>query len=81
VLSAHHLTLVDIMKLVHPNDRVIDRTAEFSARFMAYQQYNSPRQRRLRCEKVATVAQFHERVSSIVGGLLLVALILVLLFI
>lgn len=69
------------MKLAYPHDRVVDRTAEFSARFMAYQQYNSPRQRRLRCEKAATIAQFHERVSSIVGGLLLVALILVLLFI
>jgi hypothetical protein len=69
------------MKLAHPNDRVIDRTAEFSARFMAHQRYNTPRQRRLRCEKAATVAQFHQHVESIVGGLLLIAFVLVLLFI
>ncbi len=69
------------MKLAYPHDRVVDRTAEFSARFLAHQRYNTPRQRRLRCEHAATLAQFHEHVSSIVGGLLLVALILVLLFI
>jgi hypothetical protein len=69
------------MKTAHPNDRVIDRTAEFSARFMAHQRYNTPRQRRLRCEKAATVAQFHEAVTSVLGGLLLIAFVLVLLFI
>jgi hypothetical protein len=68
------------MKTAHPNDRVIDRTAEFSARFMAHQRYNTPRQRRLRCEKAATVAQFHRHVESVVGGLLLVAFILILFF-
>jgi hypothetical protein len=69
------------MKLAYPHDRVVDRTAEFSARFMAHQRYNTPRQRRLRCEKAATVAQFHQHVESVVGGLLLVAFILVLLFV
>ena len=42
---------------------------------------DTPRQIRLRREREKTLAQFHEHVSSIVGGLLLVALILVLLFI
>lgn len=50
-------------------DRVYDATMD------------TPRQIRLRREREKTLAQFHEQVSSIVGGLMLVALILVLLFI
>ena len=35
-----------------PNDRVTDNRAEFSLRFLDHERYNSPRQKRLRDERV-----------------------------
>jgi hypothetical protein len=49
-------------------DRIYDATMD------------TPRQIRLRRQREKTLAQFHELVASIVGGLLLVAFILVLFF-
>lgn len=69
------------MKLAYPHDRVVDRTAEFASRHRLHQRYHSPRQRRLRCEKAATLAQYHELLASIGGGILLILLFIVLSFI
>lgn len=63
-----------------PNDRVVDNIEVFRRRWLANERYNSPRQRRLRCEQAATVAQYHEYVASILGGILILALIIVLSF-
>lgn len=67
-------------KLARPNDRVVDHTEEFPRRLMRHQREETPRQRRLRCEREATVAQFHQRVESIVGAVLLVIAILIFAF-
>lgn len=63
-----------------PNDRVVDNTDVFRLRWLANERYNSPRQRRLRCQQAATLAQYHEYVASILGGILILALIIVLSF-
>lgn len=67
-------------KTPRPKDRVVDHTEEFPRRLRLHERYNSPRQCRLRNERAATVAQFHQRVESLVGAVLLVIAILLFAF-
>jgi hypothetical protein len=61
-------------KLARPIDRVVDHTAEFSRQIRLIEEYETPRQKRLRCEREATIAQFHELAESVIGGLILAGL-------
>jgi hypothetical protein len=67
-------------KTPRPKDRVVDHTEEFTRRLRLHERYNSPRQCRLRKEREATVAQFHQCFKSIVGGVLLIIVVLLFAF-
>lgn len=67
-------------KTPRPNDRVVDHTAAFPHRLRLHKRYETPRQKRLRCEREATIAQAHQLLESILGGVLLVIVILLFAF-
>lgn len=60
-------------------DRVTDNRAQFELRWYDYQHANSPRQRRLAARRRALLASYHETLSA-VGGILLLAVIILCLF-
>jgi hypothetical protein len=62
-------------------DRVTDNRAQWYLRWDDYQRANSPRQRRLAAQRRAVLAQHHETISAIAGGILLAVIIILCLFI
>ena len=62
-------------------DRVTDNRAQWYLRMDDYQRANSPRQRRLAAQRRAVLAQHHETISAIAGGILLSVVIILCLFI
>ncbi len=62
-------------------DRVTDNRAQWYLRMDDLRRANSPRQRRLAAQRSFMLARYHETLSTIAGGILLVVIILCLFFI
>jgi len=62
-------------------DRVTDNRAQFFMRWHDYMRGHTPRQRKLQARRRALLAQYHETLSAIAGGILLVVVIICLFFI
>lgn len=62
-------------------DRVTDNRAQWYLRMDDLRRANSPRQRRLAAQRRALLAQYHETISAIAGGILIAVIILCLFFI
>ena len=65
--------------IAQPNDRVADNRAQFAARWNDYARANSPRQRRLKVQRMLAIESRNETISA-VGGILLLAVIIICLF-